>query len=113
MTPEQTQLLERVLVLLAHQPSVRVVPMFGVRSVMVNEKMIASALKNGSLLVRVNAGRHDELLGRPGAVQAVMGPGRDMGPGWIEVSADAVGAGKELAFWIDVALEYNRTVTGS
>ncbi|MFT4220183.1 MAG: TfoX/Sxy family protein [Microbacterium sp.] len=112
VTPEQAELIERIRALVADEPVVREVPMFGSRSVMVNEKMIVSALKGGRLLVRVDAGRHDELLARPGAVQAEMGPGRDMGPGWIEVAADAIGGDEQLSFWVGVAMEHNRAVTG-
>jgi TfoX/Sxy family transcriptional regulator of competence genes len=112
VTPDQTVLVERVRALIADEPEVREVSMFGGRSVMVNEKMIVSALKDGGLLVRVDADQHDELLGRPGAVQAEMGPGRGMGPGWIEVAADAVSDDEQLSSWIRIAMKYNRAVTG-
>ncbi|UUT35557.1 TfoX/Sxy family protein [Microbacterium elymi] len=112
MTPEQTVLVERVRGLIAEEPVVREVSMFGGRSLMVSEKMIVSVRKDGGLLVRVDAGRHDELLGEPGAVQAQMGPGRDMGPGWIEVAADAVSDDEQLSFWIGIAMDCNRAMTG-
>lgn len=112
MTPEQIALIERLRALLADEPAVREVSMFGGRSVMVNEKMIVSALKDGGLLVRVDANRHDELLSRPGAVQAEMGPGRDMGPGWIEVAPAAVSGDDQLSDWVGIAMDYNRLVTG-
>lgn len=112
MTPDQTALIERVRTLIADEPVVREVSMFGGRSVMVNEKMIVSALKVGGLLVRVDADQHDDLLGRPGAVQAEMGPGRDMGPGWIDVAADVVSDDEQLASWIGIAMDYNHVVTG-
>ncbi len=112
MTPEQNALIERLRTQLADEPAVREVSMFGGRSVMVNEKMIVSALKSGDLLVRVDAARHDELLGSDGASQAVMGPGRDMGPGWIEVERDAISSDEQLAAWIGIAMEHNRAVTG-
>lgn len=112
MTPNQAVLVERVRALIADEPVVREVSMFGGRSVMVNEKMIVSALKDGGLLVRVDADQHDALLSRPGAVQAEMGPGRDMGPGWIEVAADAISDDENLASWIEIAMDYNRAVTG-
>lgn len=113
MTPEQTVLIERVRALLAEEPVVREVSMFGSRAVMVDEKMIVAALKHGSLLVRVDAGRHDELLERPDAIQAVMGPGRDMGTGWIEVDPAALAADARLAEWVGIAMEHNRAVTGA
>ena len=106
MTPEQTDLIERVRALITEEPVVREVSMFGGRSVMVNEKMIVSAGKDGGLLVRVNADRHEALLSRPGAVQAEMGPGRDMGPGWIEVSADSIRDDEQLSFWVGIAMDY-------
>ncbi|MBV2362267.1 TfoX/Sxy family protein [Streptomonospora nanhaiensis] len=112
MTPEQTVLVERVRALLAHGPMPREVAMFGGRSFMVNERMVLAARKGGDLLVRVDADRYEELLDRPGAAQASMGPQRDMGPGWIEVAAHAVNDDEHLSFWVGVALEHNRAVTG-
>ena len=112
MTPEQSALIERLRALLADKPVVREVSMFGGRSVLLNEKMIVSALKHGGLLVRVDANRHDELLERPGAMQAHMGAGRAMGPGWIEVAATAINEDKQLWAWVEIAMEYNRVVTG-
>lgn len=111
MTPEQGALIERLRDVLTGEPVMREVWMFGGRSFMVNEKMIVSALKDGGLLVRVAAGRHDELLRRPGAAQAEMGAGRDMGPGWIEVAAESIADDQQLSSWVEVALEHNRTVT--
>jgi TfoX/Sxy family transcriptional regulator of competence genes len=112
MTAEQAALVERLRALLADEPVLREVSMFGGRSFMVNEKLIVSALKHGGLLVRVDADRHDELLARTGASQAEMGPGRDMGPGWIEVEADAIRDDELLSAWLGIAMEHNRAVTG-
>ena len=115
MTPEQTALLARVRDLLAGEHQVgepREVSMFGGRSVMVNEKMILSVLKNGGLLVRIDAESHEELLAEPGAAQAEMGKARSMGPGWIEVAAEAISGDAELGAWIERTMDYNRTVTG-
>lgn len=113
MNPAQGALIERLRVLLADEPVRREVSMFGGRSFMVNEKMIVSALKGGGLLVRVDADRHHELLSRPGAAQAEMGAGRDMGLGWIEVDAAALDSDEQLGSWVELAMEYNRTVTGN
>lgn len=108
----QTALVDRIRTLIADEPVVREVSMFGGRSIMVNEKMIVSALKDGGILVRVDADRHDELLRGPGSIQAQMGPGREMGPGWIEISAAAISDDENLASWIGIAMDDNRTVTG-
>ncbi|WP_236968871.1 TfoX/Sxy family protein [Microbacterium aurantiacum] len=112
MTPEQDSLVQRLRALLADERVMREVSMFGGRSVMVNEKMIVSALKDGNLLVRVDSAQHDELLAQPGATQAEMGPGRDMGPGWIEVTSATIENEEQLSAWVRVALRYNREVTG-
>lgn len=107
----QTTLIERLRDLLADEPVMREVSMFGGRSFMVNEKMVVSARKYGALLVRVAADRHSELLDHPGAAQAEMGSGRDMGPGWLEVAAGALGDDDALSFWVDVAMEHNQVAT--
>lgn len=79
---------------------------------MVREKLLACALKQGRLLVRVDAEREDELLERPGATRAAMAR-RDMGPGWVSVEPDAIDDDRELTFWVDVALDHNRSQTAS
>lgn len=108
---QQTELIERLRALLAEEPSTREVSMFGGRSFMVNDKMVASALKDGDLLVRVDAERHDELIQQGGVTQAEMGAGRDMGPGWIAVSAASTASHEGLSFWLHAALDYNHART--
>lgn len=110
-TPEQAELLARVRDLIADEEAVREIPMFGGRAVMVDERMLVSVQKDGSLLARVDAERHDELLARPGAEQAHMGAGRSMGAGWIQVAAPALAADAGLEEWIDVAREHHRAAT--
>ncbi|MFB7251534.1 TfoX/Sxy family protein [Microbacterium sp. NPDC056234] len=113
MTPEQAALIERLRSLLAAEPTMREVSMFGGRSIMVNEKMVVAAQRDGALLVRIAAERHDALLAEPGAAQAEMGAGRDMGPGWIEVEASTIAGDDRLAFWIAAAMEHHRAMTDS
>ena len=112
MTPEQHRLVQRVRTLVDDGPDVREVSMFGGRAIMVNDKMIVSAGRTGDLLVRADAERHEALLAEPGAAQAQMGAGRDMGPGWITVAPEAIADDEKLAFWVDVARDHNRTLTG-
>ena len=52
VTSAQRSLAERIRTSIADEPAQREVSMFGGRSFMVNEKMIVSASKDGSLLVR-------------------------------------------------------------
>lgn len=85
--------------------------MFGGRAIMVNNKMIVSVGRNGDLLVRVAADRHETLLSEPGAEQAQMGAGRDMGLGWITVAPEVIADDGRLAFWVDMAMRHNRAIT--
>lgn len=112
MTPEQHHLVQRVRALVNDEPDVREVSMFGGRAIMVNDTMIVSAGRSGDLLVRVAADRYEALLAEPGAERARMGAGRVMGPGWITVAPEAVADDERLAFWVDVAMSYNRAITG-
>lgn len=86
--------------------------MFGGRAFMVNGKLAVSAQKDGSMLVRVPAEQHDQILRRAGATQAQMGAGRDMGAGWVSVSAQTVSDTEGAAFWVRTAMEHNRSTTG-
>lgn len=108
---EQTDLIERVRDLLVAEPTTVEKAMFGVRAFMVNDKLVVGARKYGDLLVRVSAEDHDELLTRPGASQSEMGAGRSMGPGWISVSAAVLDTEDALAYWLKIALDYNRLIT--
>ncbi len=80
--------------------------MFGTLAFMVDGRLLVCAWGEGDLLVRIDPDRHDELIARPGAAQAFMGPGRSMGPSWLSVAADAVADDAALSFWIDAALDY-------
>lgn len=112
MTPEQTALVERIRARLAEEQVLREVTMFGGRSFMVNDKLAVCALKHGGLLARVPADDHERLVAEADAVQAEMGAGRTMGPGWIEFGAATLDD-ERLDFWLDVALRHNRAVTGA
>ena len=113
MTQQHVDLIERVRALLTDRPSTREVSMFGGRSFMVNDKMIANVRNGGDLLLRVDPKRESELGKLDGASPAVMGPGRTMGPGWISVSAESITGDEQLSFWIDAALEHNEATARS
>jgi hypothetical protein len=109
VTP-QAALVERLRTKLGSQP-MREVAMFGSRAFMVGGKLVACALKDGDLLVRVAAERHDDLTKRSGAATAEMGTGRTMGPGWIAVKRRSIEGDDELWFWLDTALDHNKALT--
>lgn len=100
---KHASLTDRVREVLADQPSLREVPMFGGVSFMVNERMVVAARDGGDLLVRADPKRNRELLTVPGACPAEMGKGRDMG----RAGSASITTPKRLAFWIDVALDFN------
>lgn len=105
-------LVARLRGLLADEPAVREVSMFGGRAFMVNEKMAVHASKDGGLLVRVDVADDAKFSEVPGASPAEISPGRAMGAGWIRASAASVADDEQLRFWLDAALAYNRALTG-
>lgn len=108
MTEERQDLTDRVRAALPPDRVVREVSMFGGRAFMLDDRMVVSVHRDGSLLVRVDPERSAELLALPGAGPAVMGADRPMGPGWVTVTADGLAGDHELARWIGVALEHHR-----
>lgn len=102
-------LVDRVRAALAEETDVREVRMFGGLSFMVRGAMLV-AVRDEGLLARVDPEHGDELAARPGASRAEMGTGRDMGPGWIHVTAEALD-GDELTFWLDAARAHHATLS--
>ncbi|GAB3253967.1 TfoX/Sxy family protein [Arthrobacter pigmenti] len=108
MTVERERLATRIRGELQDEPSVREVSMFGGISFMVDDKMVVAAGKDGSLLVHVDPGRHEELLQHPACRQAEMGKGRTMGPGWLTVDPEPLADAEQLTFWIEQGMQNNR-----
>ena len=78
--------------------------MFGGLSFIVDEAMAVAAGRDGSLLVRVDPARYDELL-EAGGEPAFMGTNRPMGPGWVKVPAPRVIDDADLSRWVDVGID--------
>jgi hypothetical protein len=104
------QLADRVRNALADERAVREVGMFGGLSFLVNGKLALAANNRGELMLRCDPVRVEELTGR-GATIAEM-RGRQMSRGWLVVSSEDIEADGDFAFWLGVALDYNRHVTG-
>ena len=105
------ELADRIREVLAGQAEVREVGMFGGLAFLVDEKMAVSANRGGGLMVRVDPARVEDLLAK-GAQEAQMSRGRRMSKGWLVVDPETVLDDDDLEFWVGVALDYNRTVTG-
>ena len=107
----QEALLVRLRKLLHDEPISREVTMFGARAIMVRGKMLCCALKGGDLLAHIDPAADAEMSRQPGASPAEMGPGREMGPGWLNVAADSIADDDRLRFWLDACLAFNRAKT--
>lgn len=107
MTEERSALAARVRVALPPSGAVREVSMFGGLSFMLDDRMVVSVGRDGSLLVRVDPARSQELLAIPHAHPAAMGADRPMGPGWITVTAHGLTTDQQLTDWIAVALQHH------
>ena len=89
---------------LSGRPSLREVRMFGGVSFMIDDKLVVNVRRDGRLLVRVDPDDGPALVADHGARRAQMGPGRDMGPGWLDVDPALVATDEQLGFWIHTAL---------
>lgn len=81
--------------------------MFGGTAIMLEETMLVSVGRDGSLLVRVDPEDHAALLGRAAARPAVMGKDRPMGPGWLTVEARGLQSDDLLIGWLEIALAFH------
>lgn len=107
MTAEREALAARLRSMIKDDRTVREVPMFGGIAFMLDDRMLVSAGRDGSLLVRVDPGDSEKLLQRAGARPSVMGTDRPMGPGWLTVDPEGVAGDDDLLQWIGVALEFH------
>lgn len=104
------ELADRIRDGLASQPSLREVKMFGGLGFMLNGKLAVFAHGDGTMWLRCAPSQVSDLK-RKGARAADMGNGRNMSPGWLQVSADQVLTEESLDFWLSAALTHNRSLT--
>lgn len=86
---------------LSSHPDVREKNMFGGVAFMVDGHLAVSAGRDGDLLVCVDPAHYQDLL-IAGGQPAVMGAGRPMGEGWMNVPMDIIADGEALDWWISV-----------
>ena len=81
--------------------------MFGGLCFMVNDKMLVG-VETERLMVRLDPAVYEEALGKDGASQMDF-TGKVM-KGYVFVDINALNTQKKLAYWIDLALAYNKVV---
>ena len=84
--------------------------MFGGLCFMVNDKMCVGVEKE-RLIVRLDPARYEEALEQEGATPMDF-TGKVM-KGYVFVDIDSVKTKKELAYWLNLALEYNKIAKAS
>jgi TfoX/Sxy family transcriptional regulator of competence genes len=99
-------LVQRVRQALSQVSGVKEKRMFGSVAFMVRGKMCVTA-RAERIMCRIDPALHDEALGRPGARTVVMGGRRYRG--YVYVAAEALTSKRELKYWINLALDHNKT----
>lgn len=107
MSEKRAELADRIRAMLAgeHAEQKR---MFGSLAFLVDGRLLVAAWGEGSLLVRVDPERSDELKLMSGVSQAEMGAARTpMGRSWLSVDADVIADDDQLLSWLDLAREHH------
>lgn len=99
---------EQVRSLLADIPNVTERKMFGSVGFMVNGKLCMGVGDHAdhNMMVRIGLEKYEEALRRPGVLPAVM-RGREQ-PGYVFLVNEAIHTQKEVEYWVDLALKYNK-----
>lgn len=84
--------------------------MFSGLCFMVNDKMLV-ALNEERMMARLDPSACEEVLARNEATPMIM-RGRTM-KGYVQVSIETLNTQKKLAYWLDLALDYNRFAKSS
>ena len=102
-----SELVSRVRAALARVPGVKEKTIFGSTAFMVRDKLCVSA-RAGRIMCRIDPAIHDDALEREGCRTVVM-KGKDC-RGYMYVSEDALRTSGDLKYWVDLALNYNKTI---
>jgi TfoX/Sxy family transcriptional regulator of competence genes len=104
------QLLNRVRAMLSHLPDVEEKKMFRGIVLMVNGKMCLSVGRD-ELMCRIHPEIHQQLLETKNCRTMIMGKKECIG--YIMIDVQEVKTKKELAYWVNLALEYNTVAKAS
>ena len=105
-----SDLLSRVKAALTPVSNVEEKKMFGSTAFMVRGKLCISA-RAERIMCRIDPATHDAALEREGCHTVVM-RGRQY-RGYVYVAAEAVKTSRALKYWVDLALNYNNTITST
>jgi TfoX/Sxy family transcriptional regulator of competence genes len=106
--PYDEDLAGRIRELIAAEPAVTEVRMFGGLAFLVGGNMSVAASGQGGLMVRVDPGETDALAAKPHAGPFVM-RGRPM-QGWLRVDAEGVRTKRQLEPWVRRGVAYARSL---
>jgi hypothetical protein len=98
----------RIRELIAAEPDVTEMRMFGGLAFLVGGNMSVAASGQGGLMVRVDPGESDELAAKPHAAPFEM-RGRPM-QGWLRVGAEGVRTKRQLEPWVRRGVAYARSL---
>jgi TfoX/Sxy family transcriptional regulator of competence genes len=101
-------LANRIRELLAEEQGVVEQKMFGGLAFLVGGNMSVSASGQGGLLLRCDPEQTDALVQKPHAARFEM-RGRAM-DGWLRIDAEGVRTKRELKRWVDVGVNYARSL---
>jgi TfoX/Sxy family transcriptional regulator of competence genes len=102
------KLTQRVRELLAHTPNVEEKKMFGSVGFIINGKLCIGVGDHvdHNMMVRVGPEEYEQALRKKGALPAIM-RGREM-KGYVFLVNEAFETEKDLKYWVDLALQFNR-----
>lgn len=108
--PYDEKLADRVRTILSTQPKVEEKKMMGGLTFMVNGKMCVGIL-NDDLMCRIDPEVYETALSKKGCREMDF-TGKPM-KGFVFVSPEGTHSKKELKFWVELALEFNKKVKAS
>lgn len=81
---------------------------------MYNDKMCVGIMQD-ELMCRVDPARHDELVEKPGCrtMEFANRPAAKVMSGYVLIEDGAMRSAKQFNYWIDLALDYNKTAKSS
>jgi TfoX/Sxy family transcriptional regulator of competence genes len=101
-------LADRIRVALQHVSGVSEKKMFGGHAFLVGGHMAVAASSKGGLMLRCDPAQTDALSERPGAGPFEM---RDREvEGWLRVDSDAVSGDESLGRWVEIGVDFARTL---